>query len=136
MTASPRDTRLTVFAVLFGILAISNVLKPFSLTSDSGFVFFGHRLSGTANAIIGPLFGLFLAAYAAGIWWMRKYALPMAWAYAVYVLINLVLFNFYGPKPEGAGLGYAIFGVVYAVVALGVAFGAVAALRQRAAALT
>jgi hypothetical protein len=136
MSAPPRDTRLTVFAVLFGLLAISNLLKPFPLTSDSGFVFFGHRLSGTANTIIGPLFGLFLAFYAAGIWWMRRYALPMAWAYATYVLINLVLFNFYGPKPEGAGLGYAIFGLVYAVVALGVSFGAVAALRQRAAALT
>ena len=66
---------------------------------------------------------------------MRKYALPMAWAYASYVLINLVLFNFYGPKPEGAGVGYALFGLVYAVVALGVSFGAAVLLKQRAAAL-
>lgn len=136
MAAATRDTKLTVFAVLFGILAISNLLKPLELTSDAGFVFFGHRLSGTPNMIMGPLFGLFLGAYAAGIWGMRRYALPMAWAYAVYVLINLILFNFYGPKPEGAGIGYAIFGLGYAVVALGVSFGAAAALRQRAAALT
>lgn len=136
MTTPKRDTILTVFAVLFGILAISNLLKPFAVTSDTGFVLFGHRLTGTANAIAGPLFGLFLAIYAAGIWRLRKYAGPMAWAYAIYVLINLVLFNFYGPKPEGAGLGYALFGLVYAVIALGVSFGAAVALRQRAAQLT
>jgi hypothetical protein len=135
MTPSKRDTRLTVFAVLFGLLAISNLLKPLAVTSDTGFVLFGHRLTGTPNAIVGPLFGLFLAVYAAGIWRMRKYALPMAWAYACYVLINLVLFNVYGPKPEGAGIGYALFGLVYAVVALGVSFGAAVVLKQRAATL-
>lgn len=136
MTAPKRDTILTVFAVLFGILAISNLLKPLAVTSDTGFVLFGHRLTGIANSIVGPLFGLYLAIYAAGIWRLRKYAVPMAWAYAGYVLINLVLFNFYGPKPEGAGLGYALFGLVYAVIALGVSFGAAVALRQRAALLT
>ena len=136
MATSKRDTILTVFAVLFGILAISNLLKPLAVTSDTGFVLFGHRLSGTANAIVGPVFGLFLAAYAVGIWRLRRYAVPMAWAYASYVLINLVLFNFYGPKPEGAGLGYALFGLVYALIALGVSFGAAVALRQRAALLT
>lgn len=136
MPAAKRDTLLTVFAVLFGILAVSNLLKPLAVTSDTGFVLFGHRLSGTANTIVGPLFGLFLAAYAAGIWRLKKYALPMAWVYAVYVLINLVLFNFYGPKPEGAGIGWILFGIVYATIALGVSFGAAVALKQRAGVLT
>jgi hypothetical protein len=136
MAASKRDTIMTIFAVLFALLAVSNLLKPLAVTSDTGFVLFGHRLTGSANAIAGPLFGLLLAVYAAGIWRMSKYALPMAWAYASYVLINLVLFNFYGPKPEGAGVGYALFGLVYAVVALGVSFGAAVALRQRVATLT
>jgi hypothetical protein len=136
MVPSKRNGTLTVFAVLFGLLAISNFLKPFRLTSDTGLVFFGYRLSGTANTVLGPLFGVFLAVYAFGIWSMRRYALPMAYAYAAYVPLNLLLFNLWGPKPAEAGVGYAIFGLVYAVIAIGVSWGAVVALRRRATALS
>ena len=118
-------------AVLFGILAISNALKPLGIGEQTGFVFFGQRQTGTANAILGPLFGLFLAAYAFGIWNLRKFALPIAWIYAGYVLINLVLFPFRTPAPPNAGIGNAIFGIVYAIVALGVSFGTARVLARR-----
>jgi hypothetical protein len=128
---------LRTFAILFGILAVSNLLKPLHLGGEqTGFVFFGHRLSGASNAIIGPLFGVYLAVYAAGLWRRKRYALPMAYAYVAYVVANLVLFSFYGPKPPGMGVGYALFGVVYAAVAIGVAGGAVYALRAQRAELT
>jgi hypothetical protein len=56
-----RDRVLTTLAVLIGIMAISNLWKPMaqamSPTSSAGFVFFGTRLHGVANAVIGPLFG-------------------------------------------------------------------------------
>jgi hypothetical protein len=136
VTEEKRDGTLKVFAVLFGLLAISNFLKPLALTSDTGLVLFGHRLSGTANAIAGPLFGVFLSVYAYGIWSRRRYALRLAYAYAAYVPVNLLLFNLFGPKPADAGLGYAIFGLVYAVIAIGVSGGAAVALHRRRGLLT
>lgn len=135
VTTEPKRGRvLSMFAVLFVLLAISNLLKPFRLEgSDTGFVFFGQRLSGTANAIIGPLFGIYLLVYAFSIWRMRRLALPMAYAYAGYVIINLILFNMRNPVPPG--VGYLIFGVVYSILAIGVSSGAAYWLSKRKAAL-
>ena len=134
MPASNRGATLTVFAVLFALLAVSNFLKPFQLTSDTGFVLFGRRLSGTPNALAGSLFGLYLLLYAAGIWRLKRYALPMGYAYAGYVILNLILFNVRNPLP--ASLAYNVFGIVYAVVAIGVSGAAVYLLTTRRAALT
>ena len=35
---------LTISAILFGLLAISNFLKPVLASANTGFVFLGHRL--------------------------------------------------------------------------------------------
>jgi hypothetical protein len=129
MNSPVRGRALTTCAVLFAVLAVSNLLKPLRIGAQTGFVLFGHRLDGTANAIAGPLFGIFLAAYAAGVWRMRRYALPMGRLYAAYVIANLILFNVYGAKHPG--VGYALFGLVYAVVAIGVSSGAAYLLAQR-----
>ena len=134
MSESKRDRILTVFAVCFGILAISNLLKPLQIDDQTGFVLFGKRLDGTANAVAGPLFGLFLAAYAAGIWRMKRYALTMAYIYAAYVIVNLILYTIRTEVP--GGIGYAIFGVVYMAVAVGVSSGAAYVLTQRKERLT
>ena len=132
-----RDPLVTVFAVLFGLLAISDLTKPLQASLGAGlrpgFVLFGHRLSGTANAVVGPLFGLYLPVYAAGIWRMRRWALPMGTVYAIYVIVNLTLFLLRDPEPMREGV---LFGVIYAVVAIGVSWGAVRVLSQRRAALT
>jgi hypothetical protein len=126
-----RGPWLSTFAILFGVLAVSNLLKPLQIGAQTGFVLFGHRLEGVGNAIAGPLFGLYLAVYAVGIWGLRRWALPMGVAYAAYVVVNLVCFVLWGPKPPGGGPGYAIFGLVYAAVAIGVSSGAVYLLRRR-----
>jgi hypothetical protein len=134
---SRRGPLLTGFAALFALLALSDLAKPLEASAGAGlrpgFVLFGHRLSGTANAVVGPLFGLYLLVYAIGIWRMRRWALPMAVAYATYVLVNLVLFTLRDPEPWREGL---VFGAIYAAVALGVSWGAVWFLSQRRAALT
>jgi hypothetical protein len=78
MTKSSRGALLTTFAVLFAILAISNFLKPFHLDPNAGFMFFGRKTHGLANAILGPLFGALLVVYSIGIWGMRRWALPIA----------------------------------------------------------
>ena len=134
MTKPSRGTALTVFAVLFGVLAVSNLAKPLELGSTTGFVLFGQRLSGLPNQIFGPLFGLYLAAYATGIWGMRRRALPMGIAYAVYVIVNLVLYTVRTPQPPGSGT--MIFGLVYMAIAIGVSSGAAMLLWRRRSELT
>jgi len=70
---SRRGGVLTTLAVLFGILGVTDILKPLHLEgATTGLVFFGQRLSGTADAIMGPVLGIILLYYAAGIWRMRR----------------------------------------------------------------
>ena len=131
---SQRGLTLSIFAVLFVLLAISNLLKPFGFEGgDTGFVFFGRRLSGAPNAILGPAFGVYLLVYAFRIWHMKRSALVMGYLYAAYVIINLILFNLRNPVPPG--VGYLIFGIVYAAVGIGVSCATVYLLHQRRAAL-
>ncbi len=118
MTA-PRT--LKAFAVLFSLLAISNLLKPLQLSDNVGFVLLGQRLTGTANMVAGPLFGLYLAAYALGIFRLRAYAVPMGVVYAAYVIANLVAWMTTSPH---AGEGGMAFGVAYMTIAIGVSSGA------------
>jgi len=137
MNKPDRGLLVTVLALLFGLLAFSDLTKPLQASLGAGlrpgFVLFGHRLSGTGNAVVGPLFGLYLLVYAAGIWRMRRWALPVGTVYAVYVIVNLTLFMVRDPEPMREGV---LFGAIYAVVAIGVSWGAVWVLSQRRAALT
>ena len=131
MTA-PRGAALTVFAILFALLGVSNALKPLEATATQGFVFLGHRLSGTPNLIAGPLFALILWTYAAGIWRMRRWALPLGCAYAVYVIVNLVLYSSadaQAPPPR-------VFMLAYVAVAVGISSGAAYLLYRRRGELT
>lgn len=134
MSQATRGRALTIFAILFGVLAISNLLKPLQIGEQTGFVLFGSRLSGTANLIAGPLFGIFLAIYAYGIWNMRRFALPMSHAYALYVILNLIFFTFRTPTPDT--VAYQVFGAVYAAIAIGVSLSAAVMLTRRKAELT
>ena len=124
-------TLLRVCGVLFCLLAVSNFLKPLEFDAHTGFVFLGMRQHGTWNLVLGPLAGLFLAVYGAGVLRMRAYALPMGRLYAAWVITNLVLFTF---RMSEEALAKPIFGIVYVIVAVGVSSGCVALLaRQRAA---
>ena len=119
MAEANRGQALKVFAVLFALLAVSNLLKPLQIGGEQiGLVFFGQRLLGTANMVAGPLFGVYLLVYAFGIWRMKRFALPMGHAYATYVVLNLILFIAKNPQPPGAG--ELVFGIVYSIVAVGV----------------
>jgi hypothetical protein len=129
MANSKRSGPLTVLAVLFAILAVSDILKPLHLEGPTtGLVFFGKRLSGTPDAILGPILGFFLLTYAAGIWRMRRYAIGLAFAYAIYVTINLILFSARNPPP--ASQGEMIFGIVYIILALTFSWGTVVLLSR------
>lgn len=135
MEKQQHQRMFTVFTALFSLLAVSNFLKPFRLGSDeTGFVFLGDRLSGMANTIVGPLFGLFLAVYAFGIWKRKRFAMPMSHAYATYVVLNLILFQVKNVTPPG--VGYMIFGIVYSLIAVGVSLGAAIFLTKNKALLS
>lgn len=110
MPGKSRGATLTIFAILFALLAISNFSKPFS--HQANFVFLGTRLTGTFNVIMSVVFGFILLAYAYGIWAMRKFALPLAYFYAPWVVLNMVLFTMKYPsdQPMAAGIGMVIVG--------------------------
>src|SRR5262245_45691316 len=127
MANSSRGGVLTTCAVLFALLAVSNFLKPFHLDPNAGFVFFGVKTHGIANAILGPAFGLLLATYALGIWQMRHWALPIAYAYAAYVILNLSLYSI--RNAGSPGQPSPVFMVAYIVVAVGVSAGSAVVLR-------
>ena len=120
-----RDPILTVLAVSMGLLAISNAMKPigqmFAPDGPTGLVFFGHRLHGLANAVLGPAFGLVLAAYAYGVSKRRSWVVPLAVAYALYVVVNLILFTMITATPEEKAK--VVFNTVYGIVAIGVSGG-------------
>jgi hypothetical protein len=135
MADSRRSGALTILAVLFAILALSDILKPFHLEGPTtGLVFFGKRLSGTPDAILAPILGVILLSYAAGIWRMRRYAMYLGYAYAIYVTANLVLYFVRNPPP--ASHGEAIFGLLYIVFALTFSWGTAILLSRRNADLT
>ena len=118
------DPVLTALAIAMGLMAVSNFWKPmaqhFEPHSSAGFVFFGHRLRGVANALVGPAFGAVLAAYAYGVWTRQRWVVPLAIAYAVYVPVNLVLFTL--NAPPGSDLPFVCM-LLYAVVAIGISGG-------------
>lgn len=124
---------LRVCAVLFGVLAISNFLKPLELHAHHGFVFLGMRQRGLWNVVLGPAAGVFLAVYALGVWRLRAWALPMGRAYAAWVVVNLVLFTL---RMSDEALARPIFGLVYAVVAIGVSSGCAVLLARDRVRLT
>jgi hypothetical protein len=135
MANSGRIGALTILAILFAILAMSDILKPLHLEGPTtGLVFFGKRLSGTPNAVLGPILGIFLLAYAAGIWRMRRYAMYLGYAYAIYVTVNLVLFSARNPPP--ASRSEMIFGIFYIVFALAFSWGTAVLLSRHKGDLT
>lgn len=119
--------RLQICAVLFGVLAISNFVKPLELHAHHGFVFLGMRQRGFWNLVLGPLAGVYLAVYAAAVWRLRAFALPLGRIYAAWVILNLVLFTV---RMSDEALARPVFGIVYAVIAIGVSSGCVALLTR------
>lgn len=128
-----RGPVLTTFAVLFAILALSNFSKPFHLDANAGFMFFGMKTHGVANAILGPAFGVLLVVYAIGIWRMRRWVLPIAYAYAAYVILNLVLYSIRNPASTRPSAGFMI---AYIAIAIGVSSGSAILLHRRKDKLT
>ena len=65
---------------------------------------------------------------------MKRYAMPMAWLYASYVLVNLILYPIRMQLPPG--VLPRVGGLVYAAIALGISAGAAILLTRRREELT
>lgn len=116
---------LRPFAVLFGILAISNFTKPLEMMPEHGLVFLGKRLHGTPDLVMAPILGTFLAVYAWNLWKARRSALPMSILYAGWVPLNLYLFTVRSPEELGRN---SLFGAAYILVAASISIGAAIAV--------
>jgi hypothetical protein len=136
---------LTTMAVLLALVAIEDVLKPFGRQGPTipvsflpriqpGIVVLGVRYTGSEAAILGPLVAAVLVLYTIGIWRMKRYAVTVAWIYAVYVILNLTLFMIRNPPPPTRG--ETIFGIGYSIVAIVLTVGTALALTRRRADLT
>jgi hypothetical protein len=110
---------LRVFAVLIALRALTNVFKPFG--AGNAFVFFGQMLTSTAGMWLAALVGVLMLAYAWGAWNLRRWALPMAVAYAAFVALNIPLFIVFNGMP---GAGYRMLGVLFLLIGVGVTSGA------------
>ena len=114
-----RGPFLTVMAVLFGILAVSNATKALQHALDPkglGIVIFGVRFETiVANIILGPLIGVWLAAYSYGLWTLRRWVIPVSIAYAFYVPLNLVLFWYFQTGPDIPPLGFILGYLAFAL---------------------
>ncbi len=126
-------TLLRICGICFCLLAVSNFTKFLEMSPHQGFMFFGMRQHGTPNLIWGWVFGLYLLIYGIGVLRMRAWALPMGVVYAAYVVVNLVLFTIRMP---GEAFEHPLFGIIYAIVAIGVSSGAVYLLRKHRGELT
>ncbi len=128
-----RGAALTILAILLSLMVLSNLHKPFAHHPGEGFVFFGTRLSGTANTIVAPIFALIIAVYVYGIFAMRKFALTLGIFYSAYVILNMLLFvvKYHGtPVTQEHSWAYLI---PYPFVAIGVSSGAAWLLYRRRA---
>jgi hypothetical protein len=114
-----RGPYLTIMAVLFGLLTVSNFTKVLQYVRDpavGGIVIFGVRFEGVpSNLILGPLMGSVVGAYAYGLWTLKPWVAPLSIAYAFFVPVNLVLFWYFRTDAEVPSL---VFMLLYLAVAL------------------
>lgn len=96
MDKHERGGFLTVMAVLFGLLTVSNFTKALQYMNNpqiGGIVIFGVRFETVAsNLLLGPFMGLVVGAYAYGLWKLKPWVGMLSIAYAFYVPLNLVIF--------------------------------------------
>src|SRR5262245_56254473 len=131
-----RDLFLTVMAILFTVLALSNFTKAFQFQSDPthlGIVLFGVRATTfSSNLMLGALTGLVLLAYPYGLWTLQSWVFPLSAIYAFWVPVNLVLFWHRDVGPDIPPVGF-ILG--YLAIALGGSIGTALYLAYRRDAL-
>jgi hypothetical protein len=119
---------LATFAVLFALLALSVIsftllaVWDISTNPDQPLL---TKMAGVAQVfLLGMAFGIFWLIYAVGIWRQKRWAVPLGWAYAAFVLL-------FGIKIPHSGSG-----LLCAAIALGVSLSPAILLTRRRARLS
>ena len=112
-------TTLRVFAALIAVRALTNIFKPFG--AGNAFVFFGQKLTSPPGMWLAALVGVLMLVYAWGAWSLRRWSLPMAVAYALFVALNIPLFVVFNGMPER---GFRVVGLLFLLIGVGVTSGA------------
>lgn len=128
MAGPPRDRVFCGLAICFWLLAVSNFMKPLQVHGESGFVLLGTRLAGGDNLMWSLAFGAYLVVYGLGLWYMKRFALGLAHAYAIYVILNLAMYWRYHPP---SGVGETVLAAVYTLIAMTGSAGAAVLLSMR-----
>jgi hypothetical protein len=119
---------LATFAVLFALLALSVIsftLLAVWYTSTNPALPLLTKMAGVAKVfLLGMAFGIFWLIYAVGIWRQKRWAVPLGWAYAAFVLL-------FGIKIPQSGSG-----LLCAAIALGVSLSPAILLTRRRARLS
>jgi hypothetical protein len=114
-----RGPFLTVMAVLYGLLTLSNFTKAWQHVRDPktlGIVVFGVRFETlAANLMLGAAMGLALGAYAYGVWTLRRWVAPLSVFYAFYVPTNLVLFWYLQTGTDVPAVGFILVYLAFAL---------------------
>jgi hypothetical protein len=84
-------TALKILALLFVVIAVESILKPFDTRPGMGFMLLGFRTDGLLEAIVARVHAALLLGLAYGIWRLKRYALYFLLAYTPYVLLNIIL---------------------------------------------
>lgn len=113
---------LRALAVLLALRGVANLFKPFG--AGSGMVFFGQLLPVTSP--VGPIVGLVMLAFAAGIFMRKRWGVTIGALYAAFATLNVILF----PIVTGLGDLPVWFYVLFAAGAIVAPWTAVVLLRR------
>lgn len=89
-------TFVRICAVLIGLRSLSNFAKPMQ-GPEAILVFFGQVLHGAEVVAPAILLGLWMLLTAAAMWRPEPYAWPMITGYALFVILNLILWTVNNP---------------------------------------
>ncbi len=122
---------LTILALVFVVVVVQSIMKPFATAPDAGFMLLGFRTDGLLEAIASRVHAALMLGLAYGIWRLKRYALFFLLVYTPYILLNLILYSLrYEWHPPG-DLPVPLFVVIYALIALGVPGGTAYLLSRR-----
>ncbi len=114
-----RPPFLTLMAILFAVMAVSNASKVLQVSESNpvgGFVFLGVRFRETLPLLLVSLpFAAMLAAYARGLWLQKRWVARIAVPYAFYVPANLTLFWFFQPADNLPSIAFIASYIFFAV---------------------
>ena len=122
---------LTILALLFVLVAIESILKPYASGPESGFMLLGFRTDGLLEAIVARVHAVLMLGLAYGIWRLKRFALYFLLVYTPYILVNIIVYTFRYEWYSPAALSAPVFAAIWTSISLGVPGGTAYLLSRR-----